>query len=69
MRRLYGDAIRKESGFSKTVRKVAADNVVKAPKEFQRKVKDISDALEKAIGETTGAVETLLGKCRLLFLA
>lgn len=68
MRRLYGKAIRKESGVSKTLRNVARTNATKAPPEVQRKLKKFSGSLEKIYDDATEAIESFIGKCLSLTL-
>lgn len=66
MQRLYGDAIRKESGVSKTLRNVARQNATKAPPEVQRKLKTFGGTFERVYGDATEAIEGMIDKCRCL---
>ena len=63
MRRLYGNTLRENSGFTKTIRNVTQKNVSRAPKELQRKIQELSGSLDKVFEETTGAVDSFIGKC------
>jgi phosphatidylethanolamine N-methyltransferase len=65
MRKLYGNAIRKEAGITKTLRKVATKNAHRAPPELQRVYKEVQGTFEKFYEETAEAFEEFLGKCTL----
>jgi phosphatidylethanolamine N-methyltransferase len=64
MRKLYGNAIRKEAGITKTLRKVATNNAHRAPPELQRVYKEVQGTIEKFYEETADAFEEFLGKCK-----
>jgi hypothetical protein len=63
MRKLYGNAIRKEAGITKTLRKVATKNARRAPPELQRVYKEVQGTFEKFYEETAEAFEEFLGRC------
>lgn len=68
MRKLYGNAIRKEAGITKTIKNVAYKNAHRAPTELQKVYKDIQGTFEKVSTEASDAVNEFIGKCKDFFL-
>lgn len=72
MRKLYGDSMRKDAGFTKVVKKVARRNARllekhagrRAPK-IKRVVQEVRGTFEKVYDDTAEALEGLLNKCML----
>jgi len=70
MRKLYGDSLRKDAGFTKVVKKVARRNARllekhagrRAP-EIKRVVQEVRGTFEKVYDDTAEALEELLNKC------
>lgn len=65
MRKLYGDAIRKDAGVTKTLRNVAARNAGVLGG-VTRGVKEVQGTFEKVFEETADAVEEFLNRCSYL---
>lgn len=65
MRKLYGDALRKDAGVTKTLRNVAARNshVLGG---VTRGVREVQGTFEKVFEETAEAVEEFLSRCKSL---
>jgi hypothetical protein len=76
MRKLYGDSLRKDAGFTKVVKKVARRNARllekhaghRAP-EIKRVVQEVRGTFEKVYDDTAEALEGLLNKCMLFSLS
>ncbi|KDQ08942.1 hypothetical protein BOTBODRAFT_37465 [Botryobasidium botryosum FD-172 SS1] len=64
MRKLYGDSLRKEAGFAKTIRKVAVKNAGKHAPEFQRVVDEVRGTFEKVYEGAAEAAEDFFAKSR-----
>jgi phosphatidylethanolamine N-methyltransferase len=70
MRKLYGDSLRKDAGFTKVVKKVARHNAWlferragrHAP-EIKRVVREVRGTFEKVYEDTADALEEFLNKC------
>lgn len=70
MRKLYGDSLRKDAGFTKVVKKVARHNAWllerragrHAP-EIKRVVREVRGTFEKVYEDTTEVLEEFLKKC------
>ena len=70
MRKLYGDSLRKDAGFTKVVKKVAKRNARllesragrHAP-EIRRVVREVRGTFEKVYEDTADVVEEFLAKC------
>ena len=70
MRKLYGDSLRKDAGFTKVVKKVASRNAQllesragrHAP-EIRRVVREVRGTFEKVYEDTADVVEEFLAKC------
>ena len=70
MRKLYGDNLRKDAGFTKVVKKVASHNARllesragrHAP-EIRRVVREVRGTFEKVYEDTAEVVEEFLAKC------
>jgi hypothetical protein len=75
MRKLYGDSLRKDAGFTKVVKKVARRNARllesqagrHAP-EIRRVVREVRGTFEKVYEDTAEVVEEFLAKCMPLSL-
>lgn len=65
MQRLYGQAIRRDAGVTKTLRHVAARNS-RVFGGVTRGVKEVQGTFEKVLEETADAVEEFLNKCEFL---
>lgn len=65
MQRLYGQAIRRDAGVTKTLRHVAARNS-RVFSGVTRGVKEVQGTFEKVLEETADAVEEFLNKCEFL---
>ncbi len=71
MRKLYGDSLRKDAGFSKIIKKAALKNARllesragrHAP-EIRRVAQEVKGSFDKVIEETAEAVEEFLNKCK-----
>ena len=70
MRRLYGDSLRKDAGFTKIIKKVAVKNARllesragKHAPELRRVAKEVKGSFNKVIEETENIVEDFLNKC------
>lgn len=57
---LYGEAIRKDAGLTRTIRSVAEKNVHRAPIEVRKAVRELQGTFEKVAEETTEAVSDFL---------
>ena len=74
MRKLYGDNLRKDAGFTKVVKKVASRNARllesragrHAP-EIRRVVREVRGTFEKVYEDTAEVVEEFLAKCMFPF--
>jgi phosphatidylethanolamine N-methyltransferase len=70
MRKLYGDSLRKDAGFTKVVKKVARHNARllerragrHAP-EIRRVVREVRGTFEKVYEDTAEVLEEFLNKC------
>lgn len=62
MRKLYGDALRKDAGVTKTLRNVAARNA-HVLSGVTRGVKEVHGTFEKVLEETAEALEEFLSRC------
>ncbi|KZT52138.1 hypothetical protein CALCODRAFT_476321 [Calocera cornea HHB12733] len=69
MKKLYGDSLRKEAGFTRTIRKVATKNakllesrLAKQAPEIKKVAEEVRETLEKAFEETADAFEEFLAK-------
>jgi phosphatidylethanolamine N-methyltransferase len=70
MRKLYGDSLRKDAGFTKVVKNVARHNARllerragrHAP-EIKRVVREVRGTFEKVYEDTAEALEEFLNKC------
>jgi phosphatidylethanolamine N-methyltransferase len=70
MRKLYGDSLRKDAGFTKVVKKVARHNARllerragrHAP-EIKRVVREVRGTFEKVYEDTAEVLEEFLNKC------
>ncbi|KZO97479.1 phosphatidylethanolamine N-methyltransferase [Calocera viscosa TUFC12733] len=69
MKKLYGDTLRKEAGFTRTIRKVATKNarllesrLAKQAPEIKKVAEEVRETLEKAFEETADAFEEFLAK-------
>ena len=69
MKRLYGNALRKEGGASKTFRIAASKNSHRAPPQIKRAVQEIQGKVERVYDETQIAVEEFLKRCERLSIA
>lgn len=77
MRKRYGDALRKDAGVTKIIKKVAKKNARllesragKHGDELRRVVKEVKGSFDKVFEETAEVVEEFLTKCgwiKLLF--
>lgn len=65
MRKLYGDAIRKDAGVTKTVRNVVSRNA-HVFGGVTRGVQEVQGTFEKVLEEAAEALETFLLRCTLL---
>ena len=70
MRKLYGDTIRQDAGLTRMLKKLAKANgrllelsADKHAPELKRRALEMKETLEKAVGQTTEAVDQLLAKC------
>lgn len=66
MRKLYGDAIRKEAGLTKTLKNAAKRNahlVKRAPPELTRRFKEVQGTFEQIYEETAEALDDFLDRC------
>lgn len=70
MKKLYGDSLRKEAGFTRTIRKVASKNakilekrLAEQAPEIKKVAEEVRGTLEKAFEETADALEEFLAKC------
>lgn len=66
MQKLYGNAIRKDAGITKTLKNVASKNGYRTPRELQKVYKEIQGTFEKVHHETTDALREFLDKCQLI---
>jgi phosphatidylethanolamine N-methyltransferase len=67
MRKLYGNAIRNESGLTKTLKSVTTKNAHLfggRPRELSRVAREVQGTFEKVYEETVDAVEDFLEKCK-----
>jgi phosphatidylethanolamine N-methyltransferase len=72
MRKLYGDALRKEAGFVKVIKNVASKNARMlesrarrhAP-EISRVAQEVKGTIDKVFDETAEVVEEFLTRCEL----
>ena len=74
MRKLYGDNLRKDAGFTKVVKKVASRNARllesragKHAPEIRRVVREVRGTFEKVYEDTAEVVEEFLAKCMFTF--
>jgi hypothetical protein len=70
MRKLYGDALRKDAGFTKIIKKVARKNARllesragKHAPEIKRVAQEVKGSFDKVFEETAEVVEEFLSKC------
>lgn len=63
MKRLYGNALRKEAGVTKTFRGVASKQTQRAPPQVQKVVQEFQGTIERVFDDTSMAVEDFLRKC------
>jgi phosphatidylethanolamine N-methyltransferase len=70
MRKLYGDNVRKDAGFTKVVKKVARHNARLFEKragrhapEIKRVVREVRGTFEKVYEDTAEVLEEFLNKC------
>jgi phosphatidylethanolamine N-methyltransferase len=70
MRKLYGDSLRKDAGFTKVVKKVARQNARLLEKragrhapEIKRVVREVRGTFEKVYEDTAEVLEEFLNKC------
>jgi phosphatidylethanolamine N-methyltransferase len=70
MRKLYGDSLRKDAGFTKIVKKVAQHNARLLGKRasrhapaIKRVVQEVHDTFEKVYEDTAEVLEEFLNKC------
>ena len=76
MRKLYGDSLRKDAGFTKIIKKVAVKNARllesragrHAP-EIRRVAQEVKGSFDKVIEETAEVVEEFLNKCKLIHIS
>lgn len=73
MRKLYGDNLRKDAGFTKVVKKVASHNARllesragRHGPEIRRVVREVRGTFEKVYEDTAEVVEEFLAKCTFL---
>jgi phosphatidylethanolamine N-methyltransferase len=73
MRKLYGDTVRQDAGLTRMLKKLARANgrllelsADKHAPELKRRALDLREALERAVGQTTDAVDQLLARCACL---
>jgi phosphatidylethanolamine N-methyltransferase len=67
MKKLYGNAVRKEAGLTKTIKTVAKRNVqIRAPA-LSQVVKEVQGTIEKVTKETSEMLDEFLEKCELPF--
>ena len=66
MQRLYGKAMRKDAGVTKTFKGVANKSSQRAPPQLQKVVQDFQGTLEKVLDDTSTAVEDFLRRCECL---
>lgn len=64
MKRLYGNALRKEAGVTKTFRGVASKQTQRAPPQVQKVVQEFQGTIERVFDDTSIAVEDFLRKCK-----
>ncbi|EJT97171.1 hypothetical protein DACRYDRAFT_85177 [Dacryopinax primogenitus] len=69
MRKLYGETIRKEAGFTRTIRKVATKNarilenrLARQAPEIKKVAEEVRETLERAFEDTADAFEDFLAK-------
>jgi phosphatidylethanolamine N-methyltransferase len=74
MRKLYGDNLRKDAGFTKVVKKVASRNARllesragRHGPEIRRVVREVRGTFEKVYEDTAEVVEEFLAKCMFSF--
>jgi phosphatidylethanolamine N-methyltransferase len=72
MRKLYGDSVRKDAGFTKVVKKVARQNAWLLGKpagrhapEIKRVVREVRGTFERVYEDTAEVLEEFLNKCML----
>jgi phosphatidylethanolamine N-methyltransferase len=65
MKRLYGNALRKETGVSKTLRNAAKSNSHRAPPQVKRAVQELQGTIGRVVDDTQMAVEAFLKRCEL----
>ena len=70
MRKLYGDSLRKDAGFTKIIKKVARKNArllesraEKHAPEIKRVAQEVKCSFDKVFEETAEVVEEFLNKC------
>lgn len=66
MKRLYGNALRKDAGVTKTWKGVANKQSHRAPQQVKRAVQEFHGTLERVYDDTSMAVEDFLKKCKFL---
>ena len=71
MRKRYGDALRKDAGVTKIIKKVAEKNARmlerragKHAPELRRVAREVKGSFDKVFEETADVVEEFLNKCR-----
>ncbi|GAA97238.1 uncharacterized protein L969DRAFT_84335 [Mixia osmundae IAM 14324] len=64
MTKLYGDALRKDAGFTRTLRNLAIRHAHRAPPEITKAAREVQGTFEKVFEETAEAVEDFLGKSK-----
>lgn len=68
MKKLYGDAIRKEAGLTKTLRQKAMVRLKKTPAvRIEEKIKEVQGTFEHIYDETVIALDDFLEKCEVFF--
>lgn len=71
MKKLYGDALRKDAGLTKMLKSVAKKNVsstLHVVPELEKVAQDFRKTVDRVYGEAAGAVEDFLAKCSYLFV-
>lgn len=64
MQRLYGNAVRKDAGVTKTFKGVASKQTQRAPPQVKKAVKEFQGTLERVYDDTSLAVEEFLRRCK-----
>lgn len=75
MQKLYGDALRKDAGLTKMIKKVATKNAQllesragKHVPQLGRVAKEVKGSFDKVFRETEDVVEEFLNKCKLHYI-